>query len=199
MDLPEETEFSLLMARVQSGDQQAATEVVQRYGEAILRVVRRRLDQRLRPEYDSIDFLQETWSSFFHTAQYYTFQTPDDLVAFLANLACHKITDAERHRIHTRGSLSGEKPLPQPAEGDRENELIAHRQPTPSQVAVANEQWENLLRGLPPEYQQMLELLRQGYSHEEIAQNLGIYTKVIQRLLEKLERKRHFRRKGNSP
>lgn len=60
MDLPEETEFSLLMARVQSGDQQAATEVVQRYGEAILRVVRRRLDQRLRPEYDSIDFLQET-------------------------------------------------------------------------------------------------------------------------------------------
>ena len=64
---------------------------------------------------------------------------------------------------------------------------------------MANEQWENLLRGLPPEYQRMLELLRQGYTHEEIAENLGIYTKVIQRFLEKLERKRDLQRKGNPP
>ena len=46
------------------------------------------------------------------------------------------------------------------------------------------------LRGLPPEYQRMLELLRQGYTHEEIAKNLGTYTKVIQRLLQKLQEQR---------
>jgi RNA polymerase sigma-70 factor (ECF subfamily) len=198
MDNHADTEFGVLMARVQGGCQQAAEEVVRRYGGLIRKVVRRRLDQRLRPEYDSLDFLQEVWSSFFRTAQDCTFQKPDDLIAFLANMACHKITDAERHRQSTRGGLAGEEPLPQPTEDDRGHELPVRRQPTPSQVAVANEQWENLLRGLPPEYQRMLELLRQGYTHEEIAQNLGIYTKVIQRLLERLERKRNLRRKGNS-
>jgi RNA polymerase sigma-70 factor (ECF subfamily) len=199
MDHQTENEFNLLMARVQSGCQQAAAEVVRRYGGAIRKVVRRRLDQRLRPEYDSLDFLQEVWSSYFRTVRDCTFQKPDDLISFLANLACNKITDAERHRQATRGGLSGEEPLPQPTEDDRNNELPARRQPTPSQFAVANEQWENLLRGLPPEYQRMLELLREGYTHEEIAQNLGIYTKVIQRFLEKLERKREPQRKGNSP
>jgi RNA polymerase sigma factor (sigma-70 family) len=199
MDHQTESEFNSLMARAQSGCQQAAAEVVRRYGGAIRRVVRRRLDQRLRPEYDSLDFLQEVWSSYFRTVRDWTFQKPDDLISFLANMACNKITDAERHRLATRGDLSGEEPLPQPTEDDRNNELPAPRQPTPSQFAVANEQWENLLRGLPPEYQRMLELLREGYTHEEIAQNLGIYTKVIQRFLEKLERKRELQRKGNSP
>jgi RNA polymerase sigma factor (sigma-70 family) len=198
MDNHAETEFRDLMTRVQSGCQQAAGELVRRYGGLIRKVVRRRLDQRLRPEYDSLDFLQEVWSAFFRTARDCTFQTSDDLVAFLANMACNKVADAQRHRLSTKGGLSGEEPLPQPTEDDRNNEPISHRQPTPSQVAVANEQWENLLRGLPPEYQRMLELLRQGYTHEEIAENLGIYTKVIQRLLEKLERKGKLGQRGNS-
>jgi RNA polymerase sigma-70 factor (ECF subfamily) len=196
MENQSESEFSTLMARVQNGCQQAARELVLRYGGVIRKVVRRRLDQRMRLEYDSLDFLQDVWSSFFRTTRDCRFEKPDDLVNFLVNMACNKVCDAQRHRLGPAGALSHEQPLPQPTEDDHGNDLPVRRQPTPSQVAVANEQWENLLRGLPPEYQHMLELLRQGYTHEEIAKHFGTYTKVIQRLLERLERKSDLQRKG---
>ncbi len=185
-----ETAFSLLMERVQSGCPRAAQDVVNRYGSYLRKVVRRRLHQRMRPRYDSLDFLQDVWVSFFRTTQTCTnFESPGELIAFLAKIACKKVTDEYRHLLLTeKRNLNREHSLTPPKENDRGHEPPV-RQPTPSQVAVANERWEQMLHGLPPEYRRMLELLRQGFTHEEIAQSLGTYTKVIQRLLVKLERK----------
>jgi RNA polymerase sigma factor (sigma-70 family) len=189
MEAGSETEFSLLMARVRGGCPDAAREVVRRYGGPLRRVLRRRLHHRLRPLYDSLDFSQDVWGSFFRVSRACTFQGPDELIAYLSDMAYKKVADAYRHRLCTeKRNGCREEPLPLPTEDGRGDEP-AVSQPTPSQVAVANERWEDMLRGLPPEYQRMLELLREGYTHEEIAQNLGTYTKVIQRLLQKLEKK----------
>jgi RNA polymerase sigma factor (sigma-70 family) len=188
-----EREFGQLMARVREGCPEATRELVERYGSALRRLVRRRLHPGLRPVYDSLDFFQDVWASFFQVAPVRTFRCSDDLVAYLAEIAFHKVTDTYRQRLGTEKRNGGRvETLPLPTEEDRNNELPA-RQPTPSQVAVANECWEDMLRGLPPQHQRMLELLREGYTHEEIAQNLGIYTKVIQRLLQKLEKKGSLR------
>lgn len=189
MESASEKEFGQLMARVREGCPQAARELVERYGSALRRIVRQRLHPGLRPVYDSLDFFQDVWASFFQAAPLRTFEDPNDLIGYLTEMAFHKVTDTYRERMCTGKRDGGRvESLPLPTEEDRANELPAC-QPTPSQVAVANERWEDLLRGLPPQHQRMLELLREGYTHEEIAQNLGIYTKVIQRLLQKLEKK----------
>ena len=59
-------------------------------------------------------------------------------------------------------------------------------QPTPSQVVMASERWERLLQRLPEKYRQILVLLRQGYSQQEVADALGLNIRLVHRLVRKL-------------
>src|SRR5689334_10247248 len=95
-----QTEFARLMQRVRAGDPQATQEVFDRYSDAIRRVVRRYLHQRLRAQYDSIDILQTVWASFFQVPpERYTFETPEALLSFLSQMAYNKVVDVFRRRL----------------------------------------------------------------------------------------------------
>jgi RNA polymerase sigma factor (sigma-70 family) len=184
------TEFEQLMARVRSGCPRATQEVFDLYSEHIRRVIRRRLNHRLRPQYDSVDFNQSVWASFFQIPpEQYTFATPDDLIAFLSRLALNKVVDETRKRLQTRKhNVSREQSLDDPAPPGAE-EFPADppgRLPTPSQLAIAEEHWVQMLEGQGPRERRVLEMLRQGHTHQEIAEQLGTHPKVIQRLLKKL-------------
>jgi RNA polymerase sigma factor (sigma-70 family) len=179
-------EFNVLMERVRAGSEQAARDMLRLYGEHVLRVVRRRLNRKLRSKFDSSDFVQAVWASFFAKAPARcTFDRPQALVAFLATLAQNKVVDAVRQRfqrqkynVNREHSLDGSTAA--------EAAELAARQPTPSQVAVANEEWHRLIDELPAHYQRMLELLRAGHTQREIAQELGVNEKTIRRVIEKL-------------
>ena len=56
-------------------------------------------------------------------------------------------------------------------------------QPTPSQVLMTQEEWSEFLRKQPLVYRRIFILLREGKTHEEIAQELGIHTKTVQRVV----------------
>jgi RNA polymerase sigma factor (sigma-70 family) len=175
-------EFERLMERFRTGDPGAGKEIFERYGKAIQRVVHYRLDRRLRSQFDSLDFAQDAWASFFRiAAKEHTFQTPEELLAFLTRLVRHKMIDAYRKRCQHSKENKGKFRCShnyvdeQPA-----------RQPTPSHVAILSEEWDRLLKDKPPQMQRALEMLRDGYSQREIAEYLGIHVKRIQRLLKKL-------------
>src|SRR5438034_10804560 len=55
-----------LLARIKNGDEGAARELLTRYEPKIRLVVRRQLPRLLRSRFDSLDFLQSVWGSFFH-------------------------------------------------------------------------------------------------------------------------------------
>jgi len=57
--------FSLLLEQARAGSDSAARELIERFGPFILRVIRNRLDPRLRSIFDSADFSQAVWASFF--------------------------------------------------------------------------------------------------------------------------------------
>jgi RNA polymerase sigma factor (sigma-70 family) len=184
------TDFEQLMARVRSGCPRAAREVFDRYSDYVRRVIRRRLNQRLRPQYDSIDFNQSVWASFFQIPpEQYTFATPDDLIAFLSRLALNKVVDETRKRLHThKRDVTRERSLDAPPAAGLD-ELPADlpgRLPTPSQLAIAEEHWVQMLEGQGPRNRRVLEMLRQGHTHQEIAEQLDTHPKVIQRLLRKI-------------
>jgi RNA polymerase sigma-70 factor (ECF subfamily) len=183
-----DSEFERLMARVRGGCAEAARELFNQYSEQIRLVVRRRLNDRLRRHYDSLDFLQEVWASFFAVPpERFTFASPVELVRFLSRVAYNKVVETVRRRATRKWNLTRERCVTDFRPPLRLEQLKAdERQPTPSQVAIANEKWERLLRGQPAHCRRILELLRQGHGQTEIARELCLPLKAIQRLLSRL-------------
>jgi RNA polymerase sigma factor (sigma-70 family) len=180
-----ENEFECLMERIRDGDAEAGRILFERYGKDIQLIVRRRLNRRLRSQFDSVDFAQDAWASFFDIpTERYTFQTPEELVAFLAHLAHRKLIDAHRQRF--QGAKRNMRRV-RSIQPDR-NEPPA-RQPTPSQFALAEDEWERMLHNKPPKLRKALELLRAGYGHHEIISMLGIHQRMLQRLIQSLNEK----------
>jgi RNA polymerase sigma-70 factor (ECF subfamily) len=179
-------EFRDLMQRVRDGSEDAARELLDRYGDHILRVVRRKLHRELRSKFDSVDFVQAVWASFFaDVPQQGSFDRPQALIAFLVTLAQNKVIEVVRQRMKTQKyNINREKPL-EAASPDADG-AVASRDPTPSQVAIANDEWRRLLAELPDRYQRMLVLLREGHTQKDIARELGVNEKTVRRVLEKL-------------
>jgi RNA polymerase sigma factor (sigma-70 family) len=182
-------EFDVLMQRVRQGSPQAIEELVERFGRHVLRWVRRKLNKssKLRTKFDSTDFVQAVWASFF-TVQpaHYNFDGPEALLAYLVNMARNKVVDAVRQRfmslkynVNRECSLEGSAAFQAAA--------VPARQPTPSQLAVAKEEWDRLLAQLSPQGQRMLTLRFEGHTYEEIAQQLHVDEKTVRRVLHKLE------------
>jgi RNA polymerase sigma factor (sigma-70 family) len=186
-------DFGLLMERIRNGCPDAARIVFDEYGDHIRRVVRQRLHERLRSQFDSLDFTQDVWASFFAgSPEQYTFSSPGELVTFLCRVARNKVTEAFRKGFQSRkGNLASVRRLERGAGRDPIDP--PHRDPTPSQVAVANEEWEQLLDGQSEKSRRLLELLREGHSIKHAAEQLDLHPKAIQRMLKRLNDQRQDR------
>jgi RNA polymerase sigma-70 factor (ECF subfamily) len=178
-------EFTSLMQRIRAGSEGAARLLVEQYGHHILRVVRRMLHKKLRSKFDSADFQQDVWASFFANQPQTTFDHPKALAAFLAKVARNKVLMAhrtrcrfQRHNVNREHSLDGSAAF--------QAEKVTGREPTPSQLAVAQEKWEQLLEGQPPRHQRILTLVRQGYTQQQIAQELGVDERTVRRVIRKV-------------
>ncbi len=179
-------DFSALLARVAAGSPEAAQEFIERYGKLLLHAVRQQLPRRLRPGFDSLDFVQDVWVSFFAELPAKTPVASPDVVPYLARMARNKVLTALRRRRALKGDVGREMPLVVTNDDGEELELaLPAPGPTASQLVFAEEVWERLLRGKTPVQQRILILLRQGFTHAEIAQELGISTKTAQRLARK--------------
>lgn len=186
------TSFETLLGRVRQGDPEAVAKLYELYSDPVRRVVRRMLRTKLRRRYDSVDFVQSVWASFVDLSHAkYTFETPEDLVAFLSRIAYNKVAETTRQRLGTQKyDMNRETSLDAPTSGcDPLGAVLPGRTFTPSQYVIADERWEKIIRGVPEGHRRVLELLRQGYSHVEISRTLDVHPKVIQRLLNRL---RHY-------
>lgn len=176
-----------VLRRLRAGDPAAAVELCRRYGPHLRVVVRRRLDPRLRPRFDSLDFTQEVWASFFALApDRYAFDSPAALVGFLARMAHNKVVEEVRRQTRTRKhDITREVPLDHCGWGCE----VALDRPSdsPSEQAVAAEQWEQLLDGVPPAHRVVVEQLREGYTYEEIGRRTGISTRSVKRIVRRLK------------
>jgi RNA polymerase sigma-70 factor (ECF subfamily) len=181
-----------LLRRAREGNPEAAQELYDRYGDHVLRVVRKILHRRLRRHYDSTDFTQAVWASFFQVpAEQASFDSPAALVTFLSRMAAHKVMETTRKRLGAdkHGSARATSlDAPHPEQGGAVGERLPADIATPSQFVIADERWQLMIQGLPPGHRRILELLREGHSHVDIAEKLGLHRRVIQRLLHHLER-----------
>jgi RNA polymerase sigma factor (sigma-70 family) len=178
--------FRILLQRVKEGSEEAAWELVNRYGGAIRRAVRRALHHRLRSGFDSIDFVQLVWSSFFRTTERLErFESPEELAGYLAAMARNKVVmEARRSLQASKRDLNRAQSLFDSC--GRITDEVHDREPAPIQVAMAREQWELLMQDQPPLYRQIIQLRMQGCTHREIAHALKIGESTVRRFLKRL-------------
>src|SRR5262245_63521072 len=105
--------LSELLEKAWNDSDGSAQEVVERYAPYILRAVRRRLDKKLRSKFDSVDFVQAVWASFFALPpDRLQFQRHEELVNFLIGLARNEVVDVVRQgREQQKYEVKGEEML----------------------------------------------------------------------------------------
>ncbi len=182
------SDIAAFLARIQAGDEAAARELLTRYEAEVRLVVRRQLPRLLRSRFDSLDFLQSVWGSFFRRVRSgpAEFEDSRHLVAFLARAAKNKVIDEYRRAASRKQDMHREEPLW--TEGTRPKEVAADID-TPSELAQANEAFVRLSELLPAERRTILELKAEGLSSRDIGERLGISERTVQRVLEDLRRR----------
>jgi RNA polymerase sigma-70 factor (ECF subfamily) len=183
----EATEFPALLAGLRAGDPNAVELLYRRYGPVLRAAVRRRLHPRLRTRFDSLDFVQDVWTSFLAIpADRYHFATHDDLLSFLSRVACNKVVEVLRQRFETRkDDATRELPIDAIPEPDR-RQLTAPTA-TPSQWAIADEELERLLGKFPKGHRAIVLRLREGYSLEDIARMANVSAATVNRVVRRLK------------
>lgn len=173
------------ITRIRAGDEEAARELLIRYEAKVRLVVRRQLPKLLRSRFDSLDFLQSVWGSFFHRVRTGPTDIEDEpnLVAFLAWAARNKVFDEYRRAASLKHDMRREEPL---YDGGEEPRGLAASLDTASQVAQAREALERLQELVPKERRRVLELKAEGYSCREIGEQLGLSERTVQRVIEDL-------------
>jgi len=181
-------ELSDFLKRIQSGDEGAARELLQRFEAEVRLVVRRQLPRLLRSRFDSLDFLQSVWGSFFRRMRTSPTEFEDSrhLVAFLARAAKNKVIDEYRRAASRKHDMHREEPLWDSGLRPRD---VPDSTDSPSEVAQAHEFLGRLRDLVPQEKRSILELKAQGLSSKDISQRLGISERTVQRLLEDLRRR----------
>jgi RNA polymerase sigma factor (sigma-70 family) len=164
--------FDKLMSRVQSGDPDAAAELVQHYEPDIRLEVRVRLrvqDARVRRMLDSMDITQSVLASFFAgvAAGRFAPRHPLQLLGLLVTMARNKLlTQVRGQRRQRRDARRGQS-------FDAVVHDVAALAESPSQVASQRELIAEVHKRLSAEERLLADLRRDGQSWTAIAAELG--------------------------
>jgi RNA polymerase sigma factor (sigma-70 family) len=181
-------EFAALMERVAQGDKQALAEVYEKYHKAIRMVVRYRLNKypQLRTLNDSMDFVQMLWQDLLAEPEKLDeFSTIERLLKYLAVRIEHKIEKVQRKYTAQKRDLRRRRHLSAPGVAVAAAAVTDPR-PDPAQQAASHEAWERWSLSLPERHRQVIIMLRDGFTYDEIAAELCCSMRTIKRLVAKL-------------
>ncbi len=182
-------DFAELMSRAQSEDPAAIRDFLARFEREVQMMVRARLPRRLRTQYDSVDFVQAVWKSFFLDLrdQPRDFDNAEHLRKFLAGVVRNKVQEQHRRLTRTeKYNVTREQSL-YIRRGDRDvlRDVISP-DPSPSDEAQERDRLAQLLAGRGPIEVAVVTLRRQGLTFDEIAARVGINERSVRRIIESL-------------
>jgi RNA polymerase sigma-70 factor (ECF subfamily) len=192
----DEEDLAGLVERVKIGDEAAIRDLIRRFEKDVRTIVRVRLPQSLRSQFDSMDFVQAVWQSVLtsEVQDLGRFTTAQHLRGFLAGVARNKVFEEYRRRTRTRKySLKREEPL-YVRRGDRDvPREVPAPDPTPSQDAQARDRLAQLVAGRTPQEAEVVELRLQGLTFEEISEQTGLSERSVRRIIEAIRQRMEAR------
>jgi RNA polymerase sigma-70 factor (ECF subfamily) len=192
MNNDDDAALELLLDKLCHGDTAAAEQVFRAYEPYLRVVVRRLLREQMRAKFDSVDVVQSVWADVlqgFREAGW-RFSNARQLRAFLIKATRNRFID--RVRQH-RAAVERERPLA--ASGV----AAAVPDPRPSEVAQAEELWEQMLALCPPAHHELLRLKREGRPLAEIAERTGLHPSSVRRILYDLAKRLAQQRQTPDP
>ncbi len=185
--MAENDSFHQVMARLQAGDQDAASRVFHQFAQRLLALAQMRLQGRLRQKIDPEDVLQSVYKSFFvrHEQGQWQLESWDGLWAILMVITLRKcgrwaeLFQTERRDVSREMSAGGMDTGPLSAG-------VLSREPTPPEAAMLTEMVERMLSGLEGRERDMVTLALQGHNVEEISNQVGRTRRTVQRVLKRV-------------
>tara|TARA_R110002072_G_scaffold271038_2_gene430951 strand:+ start:58986 stop:59600 length:615 start_codon:yes stop_codon:yes gene_type:complete len=176
-----------LISLVRAGDQDAAEVVFDRYAQQLARLAEKHLNHRLARRVEGDDVVQSVFRTFFQRVERGEFQirSRDQLWKLLVTITIRKTQmQARRHGAEKRDvRLETGDPVALMSAIDRE--------PGPEEARILDEEIDRVLLGMPSGqqelYRRLLELKLAGHSNDEIAGELGIVRRTVERMLNRLE------------
>ena len=189
-----------LLDRVRQGDEQAATDLFDRYVERLIGLAQRRLSGKLRRRIDAEDVVQSVYRSFFSNAQdgRYALHQSGDLWRLLAAVTINKVRNQARHGKAAKRSVEAEQSA---IGGDSMMGISPEavcRDPSPAELGALLEEIEAEMSDLSRLKREIVELRLQGRSNEEIAQQACCTERTVQRTLRQLKERLEQKLLGGS-
>ena len=159
----------------------------EQFSQRLIGLARCHLDARLKHKVDPEDVVQSVYKSFFlrYGREPLTSQGSDALWSLLTLITLRKCADRFRYyRAECRDVAQEAGP---PALGEPESWRDAvSREPTPEHAVVLAETVEEVLRNVGADERLVIELSLQGYSTQEISDQLGRAERSVRRLRERV-------------
>lgn len=179
-----------LVVLAKEGDESALNQLCQVYGERVRRIIRLRLDRRLRPKIDSVDVVQDALILALGGLNDFTYKNEGDFLRWLSRIAENKLRDIVDGFHADKRDIQREIPFKKVGRSSEGGSLGAAepvRRTTPSVIMRKKEALDRLekaLDTLKPEYKEVIVLKRiEGLSHAEIAQRLSKNAGAVRMLL----------------
>jgi RNA polymerase sigma-70 factor (ECF subfamily) len=182
--------FAEFLARLQAGDAAAARQLFERFAGQLIALACRRFAPRLRPKVDPEGVVQSAYKSFFLRYGEGKFEVDgwNGLWGLLTVITLRKCAQRLAHYRAECRDPAREAPAPPGQEGAAWLEPLS-REPTPLEAAELSETVEQLLASLDEDERPVLELSLQGYTTQEIKQQLGIPERTARRLRERIRKR----------
>jgi RNA polymerase sigma-70 factor, ECF subfamily len=182
--------FTLLMTRLREGDEEAAAELFHRFAGRLAVLAGRRLGPRARVKVDPEDVVQSAFKSFFkrQAAGQFRLQGWEALWALLTTITLHKCGHKLAYLHGAKRDINREVAPAAPDLSDASWHFLAN-DPTPHQATVLTETVDHLLSQLDGCHRDIFRLALDGYSSPEIAEQLDVTERTVQRVLKRIREK----------
>jgi len=180
-----DSSISHWIARLRRGDSAASFELWERYSKRMQTLGRKRLAGAARAAFDEEDVALSAYGAFCSAIQegrYSSIQGRDDLWPLLATFTMRKANDRLRGEgAWKRGGRGTDGSI-------RDEAFSLSHVPSPeldpALRALVNDDFAQLMRSLnDPDLERLVVLKLDGHTNEEIAENMGLTRRTIQRML----------------
>ena len=178
--------FDDLMARLRAGQNDAATQVFNRFASRLIALARKRLGPQVLQKVDPEDVLQSVFKSFFvryPSGQFGGFESWDNLWAMLAVITLRKCGRRMDYFHAACRDVRREVAGQAASDGSASDLGAPGDEPTPSEAAMLTETVERLMRCLEGRHREILALSLQGYRPPEISNRLRCTERTVYRVL----------------
>jgi len=179
-----------LIALAKDGDKAALNQLCSVYSERVRRIIRFRLNKKIRPKLDSVDVVQDALVQALGGLQDFTYRDEGDFLRWLSRIAENKLRDIlvkfHANKRDINREISFKKEGDSTDRGFVDTVYPVHTT-TPSVIMCRKEALDRLekaLDELKPEYKEVIVLKKiEGCSHAEISERLGKNEGAVRMLL----------------